>query len=259
MAAKTNRDKDLEALRHKVSDLEASMVRVNDRLDEMDDKLKERSAMDSEHEAFQRLQKTVVPLKILQVVFEEYVEQLDRSLKETPWSGMDDDLKTRILQSVESHLQLYKLPMPYKGDLKKRIKAYYASRRNTTIMNMNDEKRRQRRMSLKRNCLAYVARDKAVQEAIQKGELNAGDAEAIKAFRDTVRIDAGAVSPVVSSDDEEAAAQNKKKRLENLARARASRQQQRSDIFLACLYFWTERLLRGLTLGFNVSRVEPNL
>ena len=50
MAAKTNRDKDLEALRHKVSDLEVSMVRVNDRLDEMDDKLKERSAMDSEHE-----------------------------------------------------------------------------------------------------------------------------------------------------------------------------------------------------------------
>ncbi|KAL5484279.1 hypothetical protein EMCRGX_G020748 [Ephydatia muelleri] len=94
MAAKTNRDKDLEALRHKVSDLEASMVRVNDRLDEMDDKLKERSAMDSEH--------------------------------------------------------------------------------------------------------MKVACDKAVQEAIQKGELNAGNAEAIKAFRDTVRIDAGAVSPVVS-------------------------------------------------------------
>ena len=41
-----------------------------------------------------------------------------------------------------------------------------------------------------------------------------------------MRIDAGAVSPVVSSDDEEAAAQNKKKRLENLARAQASRQQQ---------------------------------
>ena len=91
------------------------------------------------------------------VVFEEYVEQLDRSLKETPWSGIDDDLKTRILQSVESHLQLYKLPMPSKGDLKKRIKAYYASRRNTTIMNMNDEKRKQRRMSLKRNRLAYVS------------------------------------------------------------------------------------------------------
>eukprot|EP00731_Ephydatia_muelleri_P004656 Em0002g832a len=176
MAAKTNRDKDLEALCHKVSDLEASMVRVNDRLDEMDDKLKERSAMDSEHEgnSVPTSSKTVVPLKILQVVFEEYVEQLDRTLKETPWSDIDDDLKTRILQSVESHLQLYKLPMPSKSDLKKRIKAYYASRRSTTIMNMNDEKRRQRRMSLKRNRLAYVARDKAVQEAIQKGELNAG-------------------------------------------------------------------------------------
>ena len=90
-------------------------------------------------------------------MFEEYVEQLDRSLKETPWSGIDDDLKTRILHSVESHLQLYKLPMPSKGDLKKRIKAYYASWRNTAIMNMNDEKRRQRRMSLKRNRFAYVS------------------------------------------------------------------------------------------------------
>ncbi|KAL5479149.1 hypothetical protein EMCRGX_G022636 [Ephydatia muelleri] len=34
---------------------------------------------------------------------------------------------------------------------------------------------------------------------------------------------------------------------------------QGSDIFVACLFFWTERLLRGLTLGFNVSRVGPNL
>ena len=42
---------------------------------------------------------------------------------------------------------------------------------------------------------------------IQKGELNAGDAEAIKAFRCTVR-NAGAVSPVVSSDVDEAVAQN---------------------------------------------------
>ena len=45
-----------------------------------------------------------------------------------------------------------------------------------------------------------------------------------------MRIDAGAVSPVVSSDDEEAAAQNKKKRLENLARARASHQQQSQHV-----------------------------
>ena len=47
-------------------------------------------------------------------------------------------------------------------------------------------------------------------EVIQKGELNAGDAEAIKAFRCIVRIDAGAVSPVVSSNDDEAVAQNTK-------------------------------------------------
>ena len=71
---------------------------------------------------------------------------------------------------------------------------------------------------------------KQYRRRLQKGELNAGDAEAIKAFRDTVRIDAGAFSPVVSSDDEEAAAQNKKKRLENLARARASRQQQSQHV-----------------------------
>ena len=45
-----------------------------------------------------------------------------------------------------------------------------------------------------------------------------------------MRIDAGAVSLVVSSDDEEAVAQNKKKCLENLARARASRQQQSQQL-----------------------------
>ena len=49
MAGKSTRDKDLEALRRTISDLEASMDRVNDRLDEMDEKLKERSAVESEH------------------------------------------------------------------------------------------------------------------------------------------------------------------------------------------------------------------
>eukprot|EP00731_Ephydatia_muelleri_P011960 Em0006g854a len=188
MAGKSTRDKDLEALRRTISDLEASMDRVNDRLDEMDEKLKERSAVESEHASnvirvvnvikkqflcteisVATSSKVVVPLKILQVVFEEYAEQLDKSLKETPWSGIDEDQNSRILQSVESHLQLYCISF---------------------------------------QCLQIkVARDKAVQEVIQKGELNAGDAEAIKAFRCTVR-NAGAVSPVVSSDVDEAVAQN---------------------------------------------------
>ena len=47
MAGKSTRDKDLEALRRKISDLEASTDHVNDRLDKMDEKLNERSA---EHE-----------------------------------------------------------------------------------------------------------------------------------------------------------------------------------------------------------------
>ena len=47
---KSTRDKDLEALRRKISDLEASMDRLNDRLDEMDEKRKERSAVESEHD-----------------------------------------------------------------------------------------------------------------------------------------------------------------------------------------------------------------
>ena len=55
-----------------------------------------------------------------------------------------------------------------------------------------------------------VCTHKAVQETMQNGELNAGDAEAIKAFRCTFRIDTGAVSPdcVFSSDNDEAVAQN---------------------------------------------------
>eukprot|EP00731_Ephydatia_muelleri_P020025 Em0012g850a len=188
MAGKNTRDKDLEALRRKISDLEASMDRVNDRLDKMDEKLKERSAVESEHEgnSVATSSKVVVPLKILQVVFEEYAEQLDKSLKETPWSGIKNPEYFNQLRVTFNCISF--------------------------------------------QCLLKVACDKAVQEAIQKGELNAGDAEAIKAFRCTVRIDAGAVSPVVSSDDDEAVAQNTKKRLENLARARASRQQQSQQL-----------------------------
>eukprot|EP00731_Ephydatia_muelleri_P007135 Em0003g1383a len=86
MAGKSTRDQHLEALRRKISDLEASMDRVNDRLDKMDEKLKERSAVESEHEgnSVATSSKVVVPLKILEVVLEEYAEQLDKSLKETP-------------------------------------------------------------------------------------------------------------------------------------------------------------------------------
>ena len=46
-----------------------------------------------------------------------------------------------------------------------------------------------------------------------------------RVHRNTVTINAGAALPVFSSDDEDAATQNIKKRLDNLARARASRQQ----------------------------------
>ena len=50
MTGKSTRDKDLEAFRLKISDLEASMDHLNDQLDQMDEKLKERSAVESEHE-----------------------------------------------------------------------------------------------------------------------------------------------------------------------------------------------------------------
>ena len=46
MAGKSTRDKDLEAFCCKISDLEASMDCLNDRLDQMERK----SAMESEHE-----------------------------------------------------------------------------------------------------------------------------------------------------------------------------------------------------------------
>ena len=44
----------------------------------------------------------------MQLVFDEFSEQLKTSLEDVTWGGIDETLKADLVKSVESHLHLYK-------------------------------------------------------------------------------------------------------------------------------------------------------
>ncbi|KAL5509654.1 hypothetical protein EMCRGX_G005056 [Ephydatia muelleri] len=133
-----------------------------------------------------KITKSIIPLNIVQLVFDEFSEKLTTALEDLTWGGIDEALKCDLVKSVESHLQLYKHTIPPRKVILKRLKNYYSSRRNSTIINENPEKKAKRRLALKLSRLTYIARDKAVQEAVQVGTLNPSNSEEVKAFRITV-------------------------------------------------------------------------
>ena len=44
----------------------------------------------------------------MQLVFDEFSEQLKTSLEDVTWGGIDETLKADLVKSVESHLHIYK-------------------------------------------------------------------------------------------------------------------------------------------------------
>eukprot|EP00731_Ephydatia_muelleri_P006218 Em0003g466a len=102
---------------------------------------------------------------------------------------------------------------------------YYASRRNTVLTKGNAEKTKKRRLALKRSRLTLFARDKAVKDAIEAGEVDAKDIESIKKVRAAVPTVPLPETLAAGSDHEEEEERTvyQKKRLLSLEVARASR------------------------------------
>eukprot|EP00731_Ephydatia_muelleri_P017119 Em0010g217a len=115
--------------------------------------------------------KAVIPLATLQDVMHQYSDQLP--LIEKKWSDLSEDLKAQLVSSLVGNLKFNKIPVPQEQLIRKRLKDYYASRRNTVLTKANI-------------CSDQFARDKAVKDAIEAGEVDAKDIESIKKVRAAV-------------------------------------------------------------------------
>ncbi|KAL5517072.1 hypothetical protein EMCRGX_G002540 [Ephydatia muelleri] len=130
--------------------------------------------------------KDVVPLMILQDAFSQQ-PRLKELMTTTPWSKLDSQSKEQLATSVEAALRYNKCKIPTNKRILQRIKAYYAMRRTSELAKADPVKLHERKLCMKRSRLTYVARDKAVKEAISKGTVQSGDMESMIKIRDSVK------------------------------------------------------------------------
>eukprot|EP00731_Ephydatia_muelleri_P007290 Em0003g1538a len=158
----------------------------------------------------------------------QHAAEVELVLKEKTWSEVEDTLKKKLLESVIALMAFHKYPVPNESTLVKRVKDIYTTRRSTSLIKADPERRKQRRVTLKRSRLIHAARDKVVRDAIESGELTADDKESIEKLRSSVAM--VPLSDVdVASDEEEERATFEKQRLLHLSRARAVRAAHRSE------------------------------
>ncbi|KAL5459833.1 hypothetical protein EMCRGX_G033215 [Ephydatia muelleri] len=171
--------------------------------------------------------KSRVPLEVLQDAFQQHAAEVELVLKEKTWSEVEDTLKKMLLESVIALMAFHKYPVPNESTLVKRVKDFYTTRRSTSLIKADPERRKQRRVTLKRSRLIHAARDKVVRDAIESGELTADDKESIEKLRSSVAM--VPLSDVDVASDEEERATFEKQRLLHLSRARAVRAAHRSE------------------------------
>ena len=61
----------------------------------------------------------------MQLVIDEFSEQLKTSLEDLTWGGIDETSKADLVKYVESHLHLYKHSIPPKKSILKRLKVIF--------------------------------------------------------------------------------------------------------------------------------------
>ncbi|KAL5499883.1 hypothetical protein EMCRGX_G011349 [Ephydatia muelleri] len=98
---------------------------------------------------------------------------------------------------------------------------YYSMRRSSKKIETDEEMHRKRRLSLTKEKyrLTYLAREKAVKNAIKEGKIALEDKEGIDKIRKSVPVNAEDVNL-----DEDVSVDHVKRRLEILSKARAARQ-----------------------------------
>ncbi|KAL5493375.1 hypothetical protein EMCRGX_G014551 [Ephydatia muelleri] len=184
------------------------------------------------------------PETILQDAFHENSDELAEVLPSCVWSDVSTTLKSKLLESVRGHLKHNKYTVPPEKKIMKRVKDYYSNRRSTVLMKADSSKVRKTPLWVKKKPIGsrklYIqwflihdiklnssARDKAVKEALQKGDVLPQDTEGIKKLR-------AAVKPALLDnvqdrdphaedvDEETLQASIQKARLNNIAIARAA-------------------------------------
>ncbi|KAL5499865.1 hypothetical protein EMCRGX_G011330 [Ephydatia muelleri] len=121
-----------------------------------------------------KVAKSRIPLEVLQDAFQQHAAEVELILKEKTWSEVEDTLKKKLLESVIALMAFHKYPVPNESTLVKRVKDFYTTRRSMSLIKADPERRKQRRVALKRSRLTHAARDKVVRDAIESGELTAG-------------------------------------------------------------------------------------
>eukprot|EP00731_Ephydatia_muelleri_P030592 Em0022g106a len=200
----TDRDRDLQ--RSQIRLMEEEILQLEQRLDALEDAMTE---------------------EVLQDAFQQHAAEVELVLKEKTWSEVEDTLKKMLLESVIALMAFHKYPVPNESTLVKRVKDFYTTRRSTSLIKADPERRKQRRVTLKRSRLIHAARDKVVRDAIESGELTADDKESIEKLRSSVAM--VPLSDVDVASDEEERATFEKQRLLHLSRARAVRAAHRSE------------------------------
>ncbi|KAL5497243.1 hypothetical protein EMCRGX_G013681 [Ephydatia muelleri] len=100
--------------------------------------------------------KNCVPLNILQDAFHQHAEDLKEAMEAKSWKELDEDLRKQLISSVEALLIFKKYLVPNATALSKRIKDFYTTRRTTVLTKSDPEKKKKRRLALKRSRLPYV-------------------------------------------------------------------------------------------------------
>eukprot|EP00731_Ephydatia_muelleri_P038737 Em0885g2a len=136
---------DVKSLRTKVRQMEEQIIELEkavERIDVLEERLAQISLSHGSEGASKGAEctgaKAVIPLAILQDVMHRYSDQLP--LIEKKWSDLSEDLKAQLVSSLVGHLKFNKIPVPREQLIRKRLKDYYASRRNTVLTKGNAKK-----------------------------------------------------------------------------------------------------------------------
>ncbi|KAL5505991.1 hypothetical protein EMCRGX_G007544 [Ephydatia muelleri] len=112
----TDRDRDLQ--RSQIRLMEERILQLEQRLDALEDAMAE------------------VNIHIAEGAEVELV------LKEKTWSEVEDTLKKKLLESVIALMAFHKYPVPNESTFVKRVKDFYTTRRSTSLIKADPERRK---------------------------------------------------------------------------------------------------------------------
>ncbi|KAL5477127.1 hypothetical protein EMCRGX_G023873 [Ephydatia muelleri] len=138
----TDRDRDLQ--RSQIRLMEERILQLEQRLDALEDAMAEVNIHIAEGETPQttKAAKSRVPLEVVQDAFQQHAAEVELVLKEKTWSEVEDTLKKKLLESVIALMAFHKYPVPNESTFVKRVKDFYTTRRSTSLIKADPERRK---------------------------------------------------------------------------------------------------------------------